>query len=181
MNIIILGAPGSGKGTQSAQLIQHFHLTHLSTGDMLRAEVAANSDLGQQAQAVMAKGQLVSDEIIIAMIAQRLSENGALFDGFPRTLAQAQALDTLLAGKSQQIDCVIHLQVENEEIITRMLARGRADDEESIIRQRLTVYTEQTAPLIAYYQEQGKLHSIQGSGEVSAISQQIIDVINARQ
>ena len=173
MNIILLGAPGSGKGTQPAFLIEKHGLTHLSTGDMLRAEIAAGSDLGKQAKAIMENGQLVSDEIVIAMIAARLSDKGALFDGFPRTIAQAEALDKLLAGRGSQIDAVIELQVGNEEIVQRMLARGRSDDNEATIRQRLAVFEAQTKPLIDYYQKQGKLRSIDGSGELAAISARI--------
>ena len=173
MNIILLGAPGSGKGTQAAFLIEKHGLTHLSTGDMLRAEIAAGSDLGKQAKAIMENGQLVSDEIVIAMIAARLSDKGALFDGFPRTIAQAEALDKLLAGRGSQIDAVIELQVGNEEIVQRMLARGRSDDNEATIRQRLAVFGAQTKPLIDYYQKQGKLRSIDGSGELAAISARI--------
>ena len=173
MNIILLGAPGSGKGTQAAFLIEQHGLTHLSTGDMLRAEIAAGSDLGKQAKAIMENGQLVSDEIVIAMIAARLSDKGALFDGFPRTIAQAEALDKLLAGRGSQIDAVIELQVGNEEIVQRMLARGRSDDNEATIRQRLAVFEAQTKPLIDYYQKQGKLRSIDGSGELAAISARI--------
>lgn len=173
MNIILLGAPGSGKGTQAAFLIEKHGLTHLSTGDMLRAEIAAGSDLGKQAKAIMENGQLVSDEIVIAMIAARLSDKGALFDGFPRTIAQAEALDKLLAGRGSQIDAVIELQVGNEEIVQRMFARGRSDDNEATIRQRLAVFEAQTKPLIDYYQKQGKLRSIDGSGELAAISARI--------
>ena len=173
MNIILLGAPGSGKGTQATFLIEKHGLTHLSTGDMLRAEIAAGSDLGKQAKAIMENGQLVSDEIVIAMIAARLSDKGALFDGFPRTIAQAEALDKLLAGRGSQIDAVIELQVGNEEIVQRMLARGRSDDNEATIRQRLAVFEAQTKPLIDYYQKQGKLRSIDGSGELAAISARI--------
>ena len=173
MNIILLGAPGSGKGTQAAFLIEKHGLTHLSTGDMLRAEIAAGSDLGKQAKAIMENGQLVSDEIVIAMIAARLSDKGALFDGFPRTIAQAEALDKLLAGRGSQIDAVIELQVGNEEIVQRMLARGRSDDNEATIRQRLAVFEAQTKPLIDYYQKQGKLRSIDGSGELDAIRARI--------
>ena len=173
MNIILLGAPGSGKGTQAAFLIEKHGLTHLSTGDMLRAEIAAGSDLGKQAKAIMESGQLVSDEIVIAMIAARLGDKGALFDGFPRTIAQAEALDKLLTGRGSQIDTVIELQVGNEEIVQRMLARGRSDDNEATIRQRLAVFEAQTKPLPDYYQKQGKLRSIDGSGELAAISARI--------
>lgn len=173
MNIILLGAPGSGKGTQAAFLIEQHRLTHLSTGDMLRAEIAADSDLGRQAKSIMESGALVSDDIVIAMIAARLSEKGALFDGFPRTIAQAEALDKLLAGRGSQIDRVIELQVDNEEIVKRMLARGRSDDNEETIRNRLAVFEAQTKPLIAYYEAQGKLRSIDGSGELDAIRARI--------
>ena len=156
MNIILLGAPGSGKGTQAAFLIEQHGLTHLSTGDMLRAEIAANSDLGRQAKSIMESGALVSDDIVIAMIAARLSEKGALF-----------------AGRGSQIDRVIELQVDNEEIVKRMLARGRSDDNEETIRNRLAVFEAQTKPLIAYYAAQGKLRSIDGSGELDAIRARI--------
>ena len=121
----------------------------------------------------MDSGALVSDDIVIAMIAARLSEKGALFDGFPRTIAQAEALDKLLAGRGSQIDCVIELQVDNEEIVKRMLARGRSDDNEETIRNRLKVFEAQTKPLIAYYEAQGKLRSIDGSGELDAIRARI--------
>lgn len=178
MNIIILGAPGSGKGTQSARLIADYNLQHLSTGDMLRNEIAQASELGKAAKAIMDAGQLVSDEIVIGMIAKRLGEQGGLFDGFPRTIAQAQALDSLLDARGEQIDYVIELHVETEEIIQRMLARGRADDNEETIRNRLNVFEAQTKPLIDYYREQGKLHSIDGSGDMAAITDRIKQILN---
>lgn len=177
MNIILLGAPGSGKGTQSVFLIEQLGLTHLSTGDMLRAEIAQGSPLGLEAKAIMDKGELVSDAIVIAMIANRLNEKGALFDGFPRTIAQAEALDALLTEKGQKIDAVIELQVDFEEIVQRLLARGRADDNEATIRNRLKVFQEQTQPLIDFYQKQGKLKTVEGSGELSAISGRIKEAL----
>lgn len=177
MNLIILGAPGSGKGTQSAELINRYYLTHLSTGDMLRAEIAAGSELGLAAKAIMDAGELVSDDIVIGMIANRLSAQGALFDGFPRTIAQADALDALLAQNGQQIDAVLYLDVDNEEIVKRMLARGRADDNEATIRNRLAVFEQQTKPLAEHYAKQGKLHHIAGTGEVAAITARLVDVI----
>ena len=164
MNIIFLGAPGSGKGTQSEQLIAKHGLQHLSTGDMLRAEI-------------MDAGELVSDDIVIGMIAKRLSDKGALFDGFPRTLAQAQALDALLAENAQQIDHVVFLDVDNEEIVQRMLARGRADDNEATIRNRINVFEQQTKPLIDFYREQGKLREIHGKGGVEEIAARIEQAI----
>lgn len=178
MNIILLGAPGSGKGTQSAFLVEQYGLTHLSTGDMLRAEIAAGSALGLQAKSIMDAGQLVSDEIVIAMIAQRLQDGkGALFDGFPRTLAQAEALDALLKERGQKIDRVIELQVDPEEIVERLLARGRADDNEDVIRHRLQVFAEQTKPLVRYYEQQGTLRSVLGTGALEVIKQRIAEAL----
>lgn len=177
MNIVILGAPGSGKGTQSAFLIDAYELQHLSTGDMLRNEIAQQSELGKAAKKVMDAGQLVSDEIVIGMIAKRLSQQGNLFDGFPRTFAQAQALDKLLAERGESIDYAIALQVPDQEITQRMLARGRADDNEATIRNRLEVFARQTKPLLDYYREQNKLHTIDGTGEPQAISQRIQQTI----
>lgn len=177
MNLILLGAPGSGKGTQAEQLINKHHLTHLSTGDMLRAEIAAQSELGLAAKKIMDAGDLVSDDIVIGMIEKRLNANGALFDGFPRTITQAEALDKLLAAKGQQIDHAVFLDVNNEEIVQRMLARGRADDNETTIRNRLSVFEAQTKPLIDYYQAQNKLRRIDGQGNVADITARIESVI----
>lgn len=177
MNIILLGAPGSGKGTQSEQLIKTHNLQHLATGDMLRAEIAAGSELGKKAKAIMDAGNLVSDDIVIGMIEKRLNDQGALFDGFPRTIAQAEALDTLLASKGQQVNYAILLDVDNEEIVTRMLARGRADDNEETIRNRLKVFDKQTKPLIDYYAKQNKLHKVKGSGSISEITARIEAVL----
>lgn len=173
MNVVILGAPGSGKGTQSEFIVKNHGLNHLSTGDLLRAEIAAASDLGLQAKAIMDAGELVSDDIVIGMIAKRLDGSGALFDGFPRTIAQAEALDKLLAAKGQQIDVAIELQVDDEEIVKRLLARGRSDDNEETIRNRLAVFNQQTAPLINYYRSRGKLKSVHGQGVLEEISQRI--------
>ncbi|MDO5089961.1 MAG: adenylate kinase [Cardiobacteriaceae bacterium] len=176
MNLIILGAPGSGKGTQSAELVNHYGLTHLSTGDMLRAEIAAGSELGLAAKSIMDRGDLVSDDIVIAMIANRLNDKGALFDGFPRTLAQAEALDKLLAERGQKIDAVLHLDVDREEIVKRMLARGREDDNEDTIRNRFNVFEAQTKPVADHYAD--RLHHIAGMGEISAITGRIRQVID---
>ncbi len=177
MNIILLGAPGSGKGTQAEQLIARHTLSHLSTGDMLRAEIDAGSTLGMAAKKIMDSGELVSDDIVIGMIKQRLNDQGALFDGFPRTVAQAEALDQLLAEREDQIDYVIFLAVDNEEIVKRMLARGRADDNEETIRNRLSVFDRQTKPLIDYYRQQDKLKTIEGVGSVEDIAANIAQAI----
>ncbi|MBV7434555.1 adenylate kinase [Cardiobacteriaceae bacterium TAE3-ERU3] len=178
MNIIILGAPGSGKGTQSARLIEGYNLQHLATGDMLRSEIAQQSELGKAAKQIMDAGQLVSDDIVIGMIEKRLGEQGGLFDGFPRTIAQAEALDKLLEERGEQIDHVIELQVADEEIVSRMLERGRSDDNEETIRNRLEVFSKQTKPLIEYYQKQGKLHSVDGTGELADITARIKQAID---
>lgn len=179
MHVIILGAPGSGKGTQSAEIIQQFALQHLSTGDMLRAEIAAGSELGLAAKSVMDSGNLVSDDIILGMAGEQIkhSDKGMLFDGFPRTLAQAEGLDKLLDSLDSEITHVIQLEIDNEEIVGRMLARGRADDNEETIRNRLSVYENQTAPLIEYYRNQNKLTSVIGSGTVEEIFARIQKVL----
>ncbi len=181
MHVIILGAPGSGKGTQSAEIIRAFALKHLSTGDMLRAEIAAGSELGKAAKTVMDKGELVSDDIILGMVAEQVknSDNGMLFDGFPRTIAQAEGLDKLLETLGENISHVIQLEVDNEEIVTRMLARGREDDNEVTIRNRLAVFDSQTAPLIEYYRQQHKLSTVVGIGSVAEIFARIKTVLSA--
>lgn len=179
MHVIILGAPGSGKGTQSIEIMQHFSLKHLSTGDMLRAEIAAGSALGLAAKAVMDAGNLVNDDIIIDMVKNQVQSHasGVLFDGFPRTKAQAEALDAMLKELGSEIAHVIQLDVADEEIIKRMLARGREDDNEETIRNRLAVYNEQTAPLIDYYQKAGKLSRISGTGSVAEIFSRIQQIL----
>lgn len=181
MHVIILGAPGSGKGTQSAEIIKQFSLQHLSTGDMLRAEIAAGSELGKAAKTVIDKGELVSDDIILGMVAEQIksTDKGMLFDGFPRTIAQAEGLDTLLKELNSEITHVVQLDIDNEEIVERMLARGREDDNEETIRNRLSVFENQTAPLIKYYREQEKLSTVLGKGSVSDIFARIQSVLSA--
>lgn len=181
MHVIILGAPGAGKGTQSAEIIKQFSLKHLSTGDMLRAEIADGTELGIAAKTVMDKGELVSDDIILGMVATQVkgSDKGMLFDGFPRTIAQAEGLDKLLKELGGEINHVVLLEVNNEEIVQRMLARGREDDNEETIRNRLAVFDSQTAPLIDYYRGQNKLSAVQGSGSVEEIFARIEKVLSA--
>ncbi len=185
MRIVLLGAPGSGKGTQAENIVKTYGVTHLSTGDLLRAEVAAGTALGQQAKAIMEAGGLVSDDIVLGMIEGRISaaDNGFLLDGFPRNLAQAAELDKLLERLGQPLQLVIFFNVDFEEIIRRLIARGqaqgRADDTEETIRKRLAVYEEQTAPLINYYKEQGKLQQVEGVGDIADIGARINAVIDA--
>lgn len=186
LNLVLFGPPGAGKGTQSENLINKYNLVHLSTGDILRNEIAQGTELGKQAKAVMDSGQLVSDEIVIGMIEHKLdanpNANGFIFDGFPRTAVQAEALDDLLQKKGTGISAMIALEVENEELVKRLLNRGkdsgRADDQnEGVIRTRIQEYNNKTLPLKTYYSEQAKFHSINGVGSVEQIFKSIVDRI----
>ncbi|MBL0049621.1 MAG: adenylate kinase [Bacteroidetes bacterium] len=178
LNIVLFGPPGAGKGTQSTKLIDKYQLVHLSTGDILRAEIANATALGMEAKKLMDQGLLVPDEVVIGMISSKLDANkqakGFIFDGFPRTTAQAQALDKLLSEKSTAISMMLALEVEDEELTRRLLKRGidsgRADDQnEEIVRKRIVEYNTKTAPLKEYYSAQGKFISINGTGSVEAI------------
>ncbi len=178
LNIILFGPPGAGKGTQSAKLVEKYQLTHLSTGDILRNEIAIGSILGQEAKILMDQGMLVPDDIVITMINNKIDKNiggkGFIFDGFPRTVAQAQALDKLLSHKGLSINLMLALDVSTEELTKRILQRGlesgRADDiDEKTIRNRVAEYTNKTAPLKNYFSSQKKAHSVSGIGSVDEI------------
>ena len=183
LNIVIFGAPGSGKGTQSDKIIDKYHLFHISTGDVLRDNMRRGTELGKVAKGYIDQGQLVPDELIIDLLAQVLDENkdkaadGVIFDGYPRTIPQAEALEQLLADRGTRIDAVVGLEVPEEELIKRILLRGqlsgRADDNEETARKRLEVYYNQTSPLKAYYEEQGKYLAINGMGTIDGIFDQI--------
>ena len=160
LNIILFGAPGSGKGTQSEKLVAHYNLKHLSTGDLLRSEIAAQTPLGLEAKSIMDKGQLVPDEVVIGMISSAMNNNqdakGFLFDGFPRTVAQAEALDKLLASNNSDIKAVLALHVSEEELVKRLLNRGltsgRSDDtNEAVVRARIVEYNNKTSVVADYY------------------------------
>ncbi|MFC2081339.1 adenylate kinase [Bacteroidota bacterium] len=187
LNIVLFGPPGSGKGTQSEKIINMYGLTHFSTGDMLRAELAAETDLGLKASSIMEKGELVSDEIIIGMIRNKISgetdAKGFIFDGFPRTVAQAEALDDLLEELGMKIHVMLGLEVERQELIDRLLKRGqdqgRADDNLETIENRIKVYEDQTSPVMGYYDAQGKYRGVNGLGSIDDIFQRLREIIKA--
>jgi len=168
--IVVLGRQGSGKGTQSARLVAEFGIVHVSTGDMLRAAVAAGTPLGQQAEAVMAAGDLVSDTLMVGIVTERLAEadvieHGVLLDGFPRTPAQAEALKEIFEGQGVELDAAINIDVPIDEVMARMLARGREDDTEEGIARRLELYEQETAPLLQWYADHNKLLVVDGLGD----------------
>lgn len=186
LNIVLFGPPGAGKGTQSENLISKYGLVHLSTGDILRSEIERGTALGKKAKEIMDKGELVSDDIVIGMIESKLDDNtnakGFIFDGFPRTAAQAVALDDLLQKKGTGISGMLALEVDDEELTTRLLKRGessgRADDRnEEVIRRRIQEYNNKTLPLKNFYNEQGKFHSIKGIGTIDEIFKSLVDRI----
>jgi adenylate kinase len=188
LNLVLFGPPGAGKGTQSAKLIAKYGLIHLSTGDLLRAEISAGTTLGLEAKKLMDQGILVPDAVVIGMIENKLNENkeaaGFIFDGFPRTEAQAQALDNLLAGHQLAINHMIALEVSEEELTQRLLERGKTsgrpdDQNEELIRKRVQEYGEKTAPVAGYYAAQNKFSGINGIGEIEEIFSQIIAIIEA--
>ena len=176
-NLVLFGPPGSGKGTQSENIISKFGLLHISTGDLLRAEKKAETPLGLEAKKFMDNGELVPDEVVIGMISSKIDAHpdakGFIFDGFPRTVAQAEALDNLLAFKETPINLVISLEVKEEELIKRLIERGkesgRADDNEEIITNRIKEYHAKTAPVANFYKAQDKLVSVEGIGSISNI------------
>ena len=186
LNLVLFGPPGSGKGTQSVNIIKKYQLVHLSTGDILRAELAARTELGLKAKAIMEKGELVSDEIVIGMIANKLDSNpavkGFIFDGFPRTVSQAEALDILLESKGMKVDMMLGLEVEKEELVKRLLKRGeetgRTDDNLETIENRINVYNNQTTPVMNYYKDRGKYVPVDGIGNVVEISKSIFYTVD---
>ena len=181
--LLFLGPPGAGKGTQAQRLAESQGLLHLSTGDLLRAEVAAGSELGKEAEAVMARGELVSDALVLAIVRSRLEQQAAsggggwLLDGFPRNVAQADALAELLEELGQQIELVVLMELDDAVLVQRLLSRGRADDNEDVIRHRLEVYRQQTEPLIAYYRERGLIAPVEAAGTVEEIGARITTLI----
>lgn len=178
---ILFGPPGAGKGTQASLLSSLLSLPHISTGDLFRAAVTEKTTLGLQVQTFLDRGELVPNEVVISMIQERLSQDdskaGWLLDGFPRSVPQAEALDTLLTSLAQSIDRVVNLKVSDEFLLERLLDRGRKDDNEAVIRRRLEVYREQTAPLIEFYCDRGQLTDIDGSAPVEVVTASIQEAV----
>ena len=185
MRIVLLGAPGSGKGTQAALLQERFSVPHISTGVLLRQAVHEQSELGLKAKAVMDKGELVSDELMLGLIGDRLAQPdaacGFILDGYPRNLSQAEALDALLERISHPVDEALQIDIDPEQIVLRIVKRaaeeGRSDDSEQVVRNRLRVYQEQTAPVIDYYAERGVLTRVLGEGSVQEVNERINSIL----
>ena len=178
VNFLIFGPPGSGKGTQSVRLAEKFNLTHLSTGDMLRAEIASGTELGKKVSSIMSKGELVPDEVVVEMIANKVDSTkntaGFLFDGFPRTIAQTVALEKMLNKRGMKIDIMLVLDVDHDELVKRLIARaevsGRADDKDpAVIENRIDVYKEKTEPIIDYCRNKGIYKPVNGVGSIDDI------------
>jgi len=189
MNIILFGPPGAGKGTQAELLVQSRGMVQLSTGDMLRAAIAAGTELGLQAKEIMDAGKLVSDDIMIGMIAERMEaddcKNGVILDGFPRTVAQAQALDAMFADKGISLDSVIEIRVDENALFARIEKRAaetggaRSDDNAEVLAARLKVYHDNTAPVLPYYEDKGQLVTIDGMQPVEKVNKQIEACLNS--
>ena len=191
MNIILLGPPGAGKGTQAAKLVEKLGMVQLSTGDMLRAARTSGTEMGNKVAAIMDAGELVTDEIVIGLIEEQLDKggNGFIFDGFPRTLAQADALGDLLSAKGETLDCVVELQVNDEVLVDRIVGRAReavaaggtarADDNEESLKVRLMEYYKKTSPLIGYYYAKGDLKPVDGLASMDVVEASIAGVLDA--
>lgn len=180
--LIFLGPPGAGKGTQSVVVAEQLQLVHISTGDLLRAAVAQETPLGMEAKGYMDRGELVPDSLVLGLVRDRLQQpditNGWILDGFPRNRSQAEALDSLLIDMGQRYERAVNIDVPDEVIVERMLARGRADDNETVIRRRLEVYREQTAPLIDFFSDRQQLLNIDGNAEVEVVTQRLVSALD---
>jgi adenylate kinase len=187
MRIVLLGPPGSGKGTQAALLSDRLDIPHISTGDLLRNAVREQTELGRKAQSYMDAGELVPDELMLGLIEERLGEsdvaNGFILDGYPRNLTQAEALDEVLERIGQPVDLAISVTVDEAEIVQRLSKRaaeeGRSDDTEDVIRNRLRVYAEQTAPVAGHFAQRGQLREVDGMGPVEEVNRRLMDIIEA--
>ena len=186
LNIVIFGAPGSGKGTQSERIVEKYGINHISTGDVLRAEIKNGTELGKTAKGYIDQGQLIPDELMIDILASVFDSfedsKGVIFDGFPRTIAQAEALKKMLAERGQDVTVMVDLEVPEDELMTRLIKRGkdsgRADDNEETIKKRLHVYQSQTAPLIDWYKNEKKYQHINGLGTMDGIFADICEAVD---
>ena len=187
LNLILFGPPGSGKGTQASKLVEKYHLLHISTGDLFRYEMGNDTELGKQAKKYMSEGHLVPDEVTIGMMKNKLEmhleANGYIFDGFPRTITQAEALDKLLSDKGQKINALVALSVNDEEIVNRILLRGETsgrpdDNDEAIVRNRIQVYNDETAPVFDYYAKSDSALQIEGLGTIEEIFDRLCQAID---
>jgi adenylate kinase len=183
LRLLLFGPPGSGKGTQAAALSQRLTVPAISTGEMLRQAVVRGTELGRKVEAVMATGSLVDDAAMAEVVRQRLdhadARNGFLLDGYPRTLPQAETLEEILAGQGQSLDAAVFLEVPDKELVRRTSGRQRADDREEVVRERLRVYTEKTAPLVGYYRQRGLLRQIDGNRPVVEVGEAILAALLA--
>jgi adenylate kinase len=183
MRIVFIGPPGAGKGTQALRLKDYLNIAHLSTGDMLREAAKAGTPLGREAQQYMNDGKLVPDDVVVGVVVERLAapdcRRGCLFDGFPRTVPQAETLDGVLAERNMPLDMVLELRVADERLFERLAARGRADDNEDTIRERLRQYTRLTTPLLDYYRGRGILRSVDGEGTPDQVFARIKQAVDA--
>ena len=190
MNIVLFGAPGAGKGAQAERIASVYDMVHLSTGEMLRSATSSGSDLGAQTKQIIDRGELISDEIIIKIVATRMDkddcEKGVILDGFPRTVAQAEALDEMLAGKGLSLDHVIEIEVDELALFSRVENRAserrrtgiaRSDDSADILRRRLSIYHEISAPLLPYYRAKGLLRSVDGMASIDGVAEQIDNLL----
>lgn len=183
MRLVLLGPPGAGKGTQAQIMVQSYGIPQLSTGDMLRAAIAAETELGKEAKAIVDRGDLVSDDIVSGIISDRMDEpdcaNGFILDGFPRTIAQAETLNHMLDRKGLHLDAVVEINADPDVLVQRIVKRAqetggaRTDDNEEVLRKRLEVYLEQTAPLVSFYEQQGLLRTVDGMAPIDEVTQSI--------
>ena len=185
LNIVIFGAPGSGKGTQSERIVEKFGINHISTGDVLRAEIKNGTELGKTAKGYIDQGQLLPDELIIDILASTLDSfkdsKGVIFDGFPRTIAQAEALKKMLSERGQEVSIMLDLDVPEDELMTRLIKRGqesgRADDNEETVSKRIQVYLDETKPLVDYYSSQGIIANINGQQSIEKVFEDIVNAL----
>jgi adenylate kinase len=182
VRLVLVGPPGAGKGTQAVRLAERLDVPHISTGDLFRANLTQKTPLGLAAQRFMDAGELVSDEVTVGMVRERLAEDdtakGFILDGFPRTAAQADALSDLLAASGNELDAVVALEVPEEQLVSRMLGRGRKDDTEDVIRRRQQVYRDETAPLLEYYRT--LLVTVDAVGDIEDITERVVDALGSR-